>query len=88
MTEPETLHVVGAGPAGLTAAIVGRRAGRPVIVHERRQDVGCRFHGDFQGLENWSTERDVLDELAALGIEPTFDAIPFRGPSPALSITP
>ncbi len=74
----EALEVVGAGPAGLTAAILGRRAGRRVIVYERRQDVGGRFHGDFQGLENWSTEHDVLDELGALGIETTFDAVPFR----------
>jgi flavin-dependent dehydrogenase len=78
MSDREALEVVGAGPAGLSAAILARRAGRRVIVYERRHDVGCRFHGDFQGLENWSTEGDVLDELAALGIEATFDAIPFR----------
>lgn len=74
----EALTILGAGPAGLTAAILGCRAGRKVIVYERRKDVGGRFHGDFQGLENWSTERDVLDEIRALGIEPTFPAIPFR----------
>jgi flavin-dependent dehydrogenase len=78
MRSSEALTVIGAGPAGLTAAILGRRAGRKVTVYERRKDVGGRFHGDFQGLENWSTERDVLDEIRALGIEITFPAIPFR----------
>jgi len=78
MRSAEALTVIGAGPAGLTAAILGCRAGRKVTVYERRRDVGGRFHGDFQGLENWSTDRDVLDEIRALGIEPTFPAIPFR----------
>lgn len=72
------LAVVGAGPAGLAAALAIRRAGRSVVVHERNRDVGTRFHGDFQGLENWTTEGDVLDELSALGIEPDFPATPFR----------
>jgi flavin-dependent dehydrogenase len=70
------LQVIGAGPAGLAAAILGRKAGRRVVVFERHRDVGCRFHGDFQGLENWSGAGDVLEELAGLGIEPTFKAIP------------
>jgi flavin-dependent dehydrogenase len=35
--------------------------------------VGTRFHGDFQGLENWSDERDVFDELRAGGIEIAFE---------------
>lgn len=45
-------------------------------VFERRRDVGARFHGDFQGLENWSTEKDVLEELASFGIETAFDHTP------------
>ncbi len=72
------LEVVGAGPAGLAAALTIRRAGVPVIVHERNAEVGSRFHGDFQGLENWTTEVDVLEELARLGIDTPFPAVPFR----------
>lgn len=72
------IRILGAGPAGLAAAITAARAGRPVEVLERRRDVGRRFHDDFQGLENWSTPDDVLDELAALHIEPTFEHTPVR----------
>lgn len=72
------VRIVGAGPAGLAAALTVARAGRDVSVTERRSDVGLRFHGDFQGLENWTTRGDVLDELVAVGIEPTFEATPFR----------
>ncbi|MDX3966883.1 MAG: NAD(P)/FAD-dependent oxidoreductase [Bradyrhizobium sp.] len=68
--------MVGAGPAGLACAIALARAGRPVVVREWHGDVGARFHGDFQGLENWSDEQDVLDELAAAGIRDTFEHHP------------
>jgi len=78
MQGSEALTVVGAGPAGLTAAILARRAGRKVVVYERRQDVGGRFHDDFQGIENWSSRGDALDELRSLGIEITFEATPFN----------
>jgi flavin-dependent dehydrogenase len=70
--------VVGAGPAGLACAIVLARAGRTVIVREWRNTVGSRFHGDFQGLENWSDRWDVLDEMRAAGIEVNFDCHPVR----------
>lgn len=75
---PRRLDVVGAGPAGLAAAITAARAGLTTVVHESADGVGSRFHGDFQGLENWTTEVDVLEELAALGIEPGFEHAPFR----------
>ena len=72
------ISICGAGPAGLTAAITLARAGRRVIVYERNAGVGGRFHDDLQGLENWTTEGDVLEELAGLGIESNFSATPFH----------
>jgi len=70
--------VVGAGPAGLVCAIVLARADRRVVVREWHKTVGRRFHGDFQGLENWSDRRDILDELRTSGIEVNFDCHPVR----------
>jgi flavin-dependent dehydrogenase len=73
-----TVEIVGAGPAGLAAALTISRNGGRAIVFERDPDVGHRFHGDFQGIENWSSKCDVLEELSSLGIAPTFDYTPFR----------
>ena len=73
-----TIEIVGAGPAGLSAALTVARAGGRAVVDERSDVVGKRFHGDFEGIENWTTEGDVLDELAGMGVEPTFDYAPFR----------
>ncbi len=70
------VRILGAGPAGLTAAITLARAGRAVEVHERRQTVGTRFPGDVQGLENWSTDEDALDEVRRLGLGTDFDVTP------------
>ncbi|GMQ93821.1 MAG: NAD(P)/FAD-dependent oxidoreductase [Acidimicrobiia bacterium] len=70
--------VIGAGPAGLVAATTLARAGRQVRVYERSSMVGHRFAGDFQGLENWSTSTDVLERLAHLEVEPTFEYKPFH----------
>jgi flavin-dependent dehydrogenase len=68
----DAIRILGAGPAGLAAAIVLAKAGRAVEVYERRARVGARFHGDYQGLENWSTKADALAELQKLGIETSF----------------
>lgn len=71
------IRIAGAGPSGLTAAIVLANAGHRVEVFERRNACGARFGGDLQGLENWSSPVDVLDELRLLGIPANFDAAPF-----------
>jgi flavin-dependent dehydrogenase len=70
------VHIVGAGPAGLTAALTVAQAGSQAIIYEQRSDVGGRFHGDLQGVENWTTTSDVLEELALIGIKPDLDTRP------------
>lgn len=75
--DPEGIvQIAGAGPAGLAAAITLARAGRRVIVHETHPEVGYRFGSDLQGLENWSTEQDVLDMLQRLRLATDFAALP------------
>ncbi len=73
-----TIEIVGAGPAGLAAALTIARRGGRAIVFERATEIGHRFQGDFEGIENWTTEGDVLEELASLGIAATFEHTPFR----------
>jgi flavin-dependent dehydrogenase len=75
------IRILGAGPAGLTAAICLARRGHRVTVFEKHRHVGGRFHGDFQGLENWSREEDVLSTLSRLGIRPDFALRPIHGGS-------
>lgn len=72
----DPIQVAGAGPAGLTAAIVLAQAGRQVIVHEAQAEVGSRFGRDFQGLENWSTAEDVLALMQQDGLDTCFTALP------------
>ena len=67
----ENIKIAGAGPAGLTAAINLAKAGYQVEVFEKNHDTGVRFHGDLQGLENWSRERDIIDELHDMNIKST-----------------
>ena len=73
MANKDIIEISGAGPAGLAAALFVQRAGGRARIYERRKDVGGRFHGDFQGLENWTTDTDVLLELQSMGIETNFD---------------
>lgn len=75
----ETVNIIGAGPAGLTAAIVLARHGVPVKVHEATAAVGARLNGDLQGLENWSSEQEIPALLVEIGIERNFLCAPYYG---------
>ena len=71
-----SVEIAGAGPGGLAAAITLARAGRKVVVHKMQKEVGHRFGGDFQGLENWTTRENVLKVLEGWGITTDFNAPP------------
>ncbi len=73
----ERVRILGAGPAGLSAAINLARSGYNVDIFEKNEDVGSRFHGDFQGLENWSDEKDVLELFKDIHINVNFKYNPF-----------
>jgi len=73
MPAQNDMTIVGAGPSGLACAIVLAQAGRRVTVRESHAQVGYRFHDDFQGLENWTRDEDVLQELAKAGIAADFE---------------
>ncbi len=79
MENSKTVEIVGAGPAGLVAALALRKAGLRVRIYEERDDVGHRFNGDFQGIENWSEKGDVLDQLREIGVDINFHCVPFYG---------
>ena len=70
------VKILGAGPAGLTAAIVLAQAGRDVIVYERAADVGTHHAGDPEAVENWTLELDWVDELAGWGLTKNFICAP------------
>jgi flavin-dependent dehydrogenase len=72
----DTIRILGAGPAGLTAAITLGQAGRAVTVYERASDVGTRHHGDYEAIENWTTNEDLCAELASWGLQINFRCIP------------
>ncbi|HIG74658.1 MAG TPA: hypothetical protein EYQ24_08825 [Bacteroidetes bacterium] len=63
-----TVHVIGAGPAGLAAALYLARVGLRPVVFEQAADVGGRFDGELQVLENWSSEEDAATALAGFGV--------------------
>jgi len=73
----QPINILGAGPSGLAAAIAFAQEGREVHVHERYDSAGKRFLGDLQGLENWSTGKNVISQIKSFGIEINFEATPF-----------
>lgn len=74
----KTVHIIGAGPAGLVAAINLAKNNYKVIVHEMKENVGARFNGDFQGIENWSTPENVHEFLESIGVSINFRLAPYN----------
>lgn len=72
MEKKEQIHIIGAGPGGVVAAISLAKAGYSVTVYEMYYEVGKRFNHDFQGIENWSTEEDAQEFLSRIGISTNF----------------
>jgi len=79
MKASRIVKIIGAGPAGLTAAINLAKNNYKVIVYEKNADVGMRFNNNLQGLENWSTEEDSLSSLKKMSISTDFFYKPFHG---------
>lgn len=71
-----SVTILGAGPAGLTAAITCARAGHSVDVYEQHSDVAFRFAGDLHGIENWTERHDLTDTFEMISIERNFDCQP------------
>ncbi len=63
------IEIIGTGPAGITAAINLVKKGFDVTIFEQHSEAGSRFHGDFQGLENWTSEEDSLTMLKRMGLD-------------------
>ncbi len=73
------IDILGAGLSGLSAATILSREGYDVHVYEIRADSGARFDGDFQGIENWTSDTDFFDEMREWGFDPEeFKATPFN----------
>lgn len=72
------IKIMGAGLSGLSAAINLARVDYTVDVFEKRGDCGKRFLGDLEGLENWSSQIDILHEIKSMNIKINFDCSPFK----------
>ena len=74
----KNIKILGAGLSGLSAAINLAKVGYNVDVFEKRSDCGGRFKDDLEGLENWSSNIDVLGELKSMNIRINFDCTPYK----------
>jgi len=86
MEQTETIAVVGGGPAGLSAAWELMRAGRAVVVYERRAEAGGRMRTDEvdgvrfdSGVQLLSSSYTKLRALAeAVGVQDLLRRSPGR----------
>lgn len=72
----KNVKILGAGIAGLTAAINLAKNGYNVEVHEKLSDVGKNHRLNFEGLENWTT--DIMGLLRKINIKTNFRKKPMK----------
>ena len=77
MAEKE-INILGAGISGLACGIILRRNGYAVNIYEKKSNVGMRFNNDWQGIENWSDDMDVLKQIESYGIDISFEYEPIN----------
>ncbi len=70
------VNILGGGISGLACAIILKKNGNDVNIYEKKNAIGTRFNGDWQGLENWSEKIDVLEQIESYGIDLSFDYEP------------
>lgn len=70
------INIIGGGISGLACAIILRENDYKVNVYEKGSYVGKRFNEDWQGLENWSENVDVLKQIESYGINLSFEYEP------------
>lgn len=68
----QVIKIGGGGIAGLSAAINLRLVGFDVLVYEKNQDIGQHHHNDWEGLENWTNDEDILEFLKRINIKINF----------------
>ena len=73
---PGRVVVVGAGLAGLTAALELRDAGWDVVVLEARPRVGGRVHTLYGGVDGVELDRGLRAEAGGESIDDTHTALP------------
>ena len=69
----KNINILGAGISGLSTSINLAKEGYNVDIFEKRSDCGKRFLGDLEGLENWSSKIDIIDEIKSMNIKTNFD---------------
>ncbi|MBR6701038.1 MAG: FAD-dependent oxidoreductase [Firmicutes bacterium] len=74
--------IIGAGPAGLTAAIYGIRAGLSVVVLESMMYGGqiagtpeVENYPSIQKISGWQLAQNIYDQAVAQGVEVKFEAV-------------
>ena len=72
--ENSKINIVGAGIAGMTAAINLSKFGKSVTIYEKKGNIGDSRDGDFEGIENWMFSKNVSESIIECGID--FNGIP------------
>jgi len=70
------IAIAGAGISGMTSAIYLKQNGVPVTIYEKRDKIGGRFKGDWQGIENWTSPEDVLEEIQGMSLDLSIPQFP------------